>query len=497
MSCAVNSAVSISGQRQVHRQKYAAYVDKAANIDLCKTVLRLALYLSGNGESVYSHMLVQFTHIIYKRQETEKYSLQKDFFKISEEVLALSEKAEKLAEAQFEKIDDITEYNQQKVLAAFINNKVSEAHLGATTGYGYDDIGRDNLDRVVAEIFGTEDALVRYSFASGTHTISTALFGLLRPGDRMLCACGLPYDTLLPVLGVKETPGSLKDFGVQIDVLDLLPVRTIDIGGLKQAIRSRKYKMLYLQRSRGYTLRPSYTAEECAAAIRTAKEMDSRIISMVDNCYGEFVGLYEPTQLGADIMAGSLIKNPGGAIARCGGYIAGRSELIELCAYRMTAPGVGREVGATLGMNRELYMGFFNAPHVTGEAKKAAVFASALFSSLGYEVSPTHSQQRGDIIQSIVLGNEQRLSAFCCGLQSGAPVDSFVSPIPAPMPGYDDKVIMSAGAFTGGSSIELSADAPLREPYAVWFQGGFNYHSAKVGIMLAAENMLKNNCLYK
>ena len=420
-----------------------------------------------------------------------------NFFNTSKEVLALSADAESIAEAQFEKIDAVTEYNQQKVLSAFIDNKVSEAHLGATTGYGYDDMGRDNLDRVVAEIFGAEDALVRHSFASGTHTISTALFGLLRPGDRMLCACGLPYDTLLPVLGVKETPGSLKDFGVEIDVIELLPDGTIDIDGLKRAVGGKKYKMLYIQRSRGYTLRPSYTAEECAKAIKAAKEIDSSIIAMVDNCYGEFAGLYEPTQLGADVIAGSLIKNPGGAIARCGGYIAGRSELIELCAYRMTAPGVGREVGATLGMNRELYMGFFNAPHVTGEAKKAAVFASALFGSLGYDVSPSHSDERGDIIQSIVLGDEQRLSAFCCGLQSGAPVDSFVSPVPAPMPGYDDKVIMSAGAFTGGSSIELSADAPLREPYAVWFQGGFNYHSAKVGIMLAAENMLKNNCLYR
>lgn len=423
--------------------------------------------------------------------------MQNDYFNISEEVLTLSNRAEKIAEAQFEKIDSITEHNQQKVLSAFINNKVSEAHLGSTTGYGYDDIGRDNLDRVAAEIFGAEDALVRYSFASGTHTISTALFGLLRPGDRMLCACGLPYDTLLPVLGIKDTPGSLKDFGVEIDVLELLPDGAIDTARLKEAVKSKKYKMLYIQRSRGYTLRPSYTAEECSRAIKAAKETDSDIISMVDNCYGEFACLYEPTQLGADIMAGSLIKNPGGAIARCGGYIAGRKELIELCAYRMTAPGVGREVGATLGMNRELYMGFFNAPHVTGEAKKASVFASALFGSLGYDVSPTHEEERGDIIQSIVLGDEKRLCAFCCGLQSGAPVDSFVSPIPAPMPGYDDKVIMSAGAFTMGSSIELSADAPLREPYAVWFQGGFNYHSAKVGIMLAAENMLKNNCLYK
>ncbi len=420
-----------------------------------------------------------------------------DFFDISQEILDLSAKAERTAEAQFKKIDSITEYNQQKVLSAFISNKVSEAHLGSTTGYGYDDMGRDNLDRVVAEIFGAEDALVRHSFASGTHTISTALFGLLRPGDRMLCASGMPYDTLLPVLGIKETPGSLKDFGVEIDILKLLPDGSIDIEGIRRAAGSGKYKMLYIQRSRGYTLRPSYTAEECAEPIRAAKEADGRIIAMVDNCYGEFAGLCEPTQLGADVIAGSLIKNPGGAIARCGGYIAGRRDLIKLCAYRMTAPGIGREVGATLGMNRELYMGFFNAPHVTGEAKKAAVFASALFERLGYEVHPSPFAERGDIIQSIVLGDERRLIAFCRGLQSGAPVDSFVSPVPAPMPGYDDKVIMSAGAFTGGSSIELSADAPLREPYAVWFQGGFNYHSAKVGIMLAAENMRKNDCLYK
>lgn len=418
------------------------------------------------------------------------------FFDISGEVASLAAVAEKRAAAQFAAIDAVTEHNQQKVLSAFIENRVSEAHLGATTGYGYDDMGRDKLDRVVAAIFGTEDALVRHSFASGTHTICTALFGILRPGDRMLCVTGMPYDTLLPVIGIKETAGSLRDFGVKADILPLLPDGSIDCDGMRAALKSDKYRMVYIQRSRGYTLRPSLSAEECGLAARAAKEAADGMIVMTDNCYGEFVGRSEPTELGVDIIAGSLIKNPGGAIARCGGYIAGKSELVKQCAYRMTAPGVGREVGATLGMNRELYMGFFNAPHVTGEAKKAAVFAAALFGSLGYTVSPRADEPRHDIIQSICLGGRERLIHFCRGLQSGAPVDSFVSPEPAYMPGYDDEVIMSAGAFTMGSSIELSADAPLREPYAVWMQGGFNYHSAKVGIMLAAENMRKNGCLY-
>ncbi len=418
------------------------------------------------------------------------------FFNISGEVQKLAQEAEKTAAEQFAGIDEVTEYNQQKVLSAFINNRVSESHLGATTGYGYDDMGRDNLDRVVAEIFGAEDALVRHTFASGTHTICTALFGILRPGDSILCVTGTPYDTLLPALGLKETDGSLKDFGVVTDIIPMLPEGRIDCESIQSALKSKSYSMVYIQRSRGYTLRPSLSAEECGHAAQRAKEIQNGIIVMVDNCYGEFAEKNEPSQLGADIIAGSLIKNPGGAIARCGGYIAGRSDLIKKCSYRMTAPGVGREVGATLGMNRELYMGFFNAPHVTGEAKKAAVFASALFGSLGYEVSPLPIDKRSDIIQSICLGDRERLIHFCRGLQSGAPVDSFVTPEPAYMPGYDDDVIMSAGAFTMGSSIELSADAPLREPYAVWFQGGFNYHSAKTGIMLAAENMLKNGCLY-
>lgn len=412
------------------------------------------------------------------------------FFEIDGKTAALAEKALEKCRGVFAQIDRTTEYNQQKVLSAFINNGVTESMFAASSGYGYGDRGRETLDRVVAEAFGAEDALMRSSFASGTATLTTALFALLRPGDTMLSVTGTPYDTIRPVIGItgEGDIGSLRDFGINYREVQLTSEGKPDFPSIKKAIAEYKPKMVYIQRSRGYTLRPSLTAKQVGDICDFVHELCGAYV-MVDNCYGEFVCREEPAQLGADIIAGSLIKNPGGGIARSGGYIAGKHALVEQCAYRMTAPGVGREVGATLGMTRELFLGFFSSPHVVGEALKTAVFASSLFEEAGFAVTPTPLEERGDIIQTILLENEKRLIGFCQGLQKGSPVDSFAVPEPWDMPGYDSKVIMAAGAFTLGSSIELSADAPLREPYAVWMQGGLNFHSAKVGIMLALQNI--------
>ena len=419
-----------------------------------------------------------------------------NYFKFDKKLEEYSVLAEKKASERFKEIDEITEYNQTKVLNAFIKNKVSETHLGTSTGYGYGDIGRDTLDRVFADCVGAEDAIVRHSFASGTHTLTVALFGILRPGDKVLVLTGRPYDTIIGVFGFEgHTDGSLADFGVEYHEVDLLPDGTPDINAIRSELSWGNYKMAYIQRSRGYSLRPSLTIEKIEELCAAVREVSPQTVIMVDNCYGEFVQTKEPTQVGADLIAGSLIKNAGGGIAPTGGYIAGKKEYVEMCAGRMTAPGVGREVGASLGHNRELYMGIFSAPHVTGEALKTAVFASALLELLGYKVSPTADETRADIIQTVVLNTPEALISFCRGMQSGAPVDSFVRPEPSPMPGYDDDVIMAAGAFTLGSSIELSADAPLRKPYAAWMQGGLNYHSAKTGILLAVQSMMNDNAL--
>ena len=413
------------------------------------------------------------------------------FFNISNELSSLDEKAISKSKPYFEQIDKVTEYNQLKVLRAFIDSRVSESNFAPTTGYGYGDKGRDDLDAILAKIFGAEDALIRHTFASGTHTLTVALFGILRPGDKMLCVTGRPYDTLIGVLGCDErTDGSLADFGVEYSEVALDENGRPDYTEIEKAVKEQSPQVVYIQRSRGYSLRPSLSVTEIEKICKTVKAISKDIIIMVDNCYGEFVEQKEPTEVGADLIAGSLIKNPGGGIAPCGGYIAGRSDLVEKCAYRMTAPGVGREVGASLGHNRELYMGIFNAPHVTGEALKAAVYAAALFTEMGYDVTPAMDEKRADIIQAILLKNSDRLIAFCKGLQSGAPVDSHLTPEPWDMPGYDDKVIMAAGAFTLGSSIELSADAPLREPFAVWMQGGLNFHTARAGILMAAEQVM-------
>ena len=413
------------------------------------------------------------------------------FFEFSEKTNELSKIALEKARKQFEIIDEITEYNQQRVLKAFINHGVCESHFVSSTGYGYGDRGREVLDEVTAEIFGAEDALIRHSFVSGTHTLAVMLFGVLRPGDKVLSATGVPYDTIHSVIGLSgEGMGSLKDFGIEFEILDLLEDGTVDFGGLEEKLKAENYKAVYIQRSRGYSLRPTLTSNEIKKIVDITKE-NSKAIAILDNCYGEFTEKVTPGEIGVDIFAGSLIKNPGGGIAKCGGYIAGRKDLVELCSYRMTTPGIGREVGATLGNTRDIFMGLFSAPHVTGEALKTAVFTASLFEEMGYEVSPNVNETRADIIQSIKLQTPEKLIAFCQGLQSGSAIDSFVVPEPWAMPGYDSEVIMAAGAFTNGSSIELSADAPLREPFAVWLQGGLNFHSAKIGVMLGAERVQK------
>lgn len=418
------------------------------------------------------------------------------FFDFDSKLLECDKSALTKVKPIFERIDGITEYNQQKVLSAFINNKVSETDLVSSTGYGYGDTGRDKLEKIMAECMGTEDAIMRHSFASGTHTLTVALFGILRPADKVLCITGRPYDTITGVFGIDEkTDGSLADFGIEYNQVDLKSDGTPDVKAITDKLKNNSYKMVYIQRSRGYSLRPSLTVDKIGELCEVVKSVSEDTIIMVDNCYGEFVEKKEPCEVGADLVAGSLIKNPGGGIAPTGGYIAGRKDLIAKCANRLTCAGVGKEVGATLGHNRELYMGLFSAPHVVGEALKTAVYSSALFEMLGYDVSPRFDEIRGDIIESITLGNEQALIAFCQGMQSGAPIDSFVIPEPWDMPGYTDKVIMAAGAFTLGASIELSADAPIRPPYAVWMQGGLNFHSAKAGVLKAVQSMIRDGVI--
>ena len=412
-------------------------------------------------------------------------------FKFNSKIEELSKIALADAKENFEYIDSITEYNQQKMLKAFIDKGVTESMFAESTGYGYNDRGREVIDEVFAQAVGAEDSIVRHNFTCGTHTLAVALFGVLRTGDTMLCVTGRPYDTIQPVIGLTGdgNMGSLKDYGIKYDEV-LLKDERLDYEAIEERLKKGDVKMVYIQRSRGYLLRPSLSVAEIKKVVEiTRKTCDAMV--MVDNCYGEWTEKIEPTDVGADLMAGSLIKNPGGGIAKTGGYIAGKKKYVDMCAYRLTTPGLGREVGATLGQSRELFMGIFNGPHVVGEALKVACFTAALFELLGFETTPTKSEVRHDIIQAVKLGNSENLIAFCQGIQKGSPIDSFVVPEPWEMPGYDSKVIMAAGAFTLGSSIELSADAPLREPYAVWLQGGLNFHSGKISVMYAAENVLK------
>ena len=411
------------------------------------------------------------------------------FYNADKKVLEAADEAMRMCREYLERTDDITEYNQLKMLRAFQNARVSESCFTASTGYGYGDRGREALDAVFAEVFDMEDALVRHNFASGTHTLTVALFGVLRPGDTMISVTGTPYDTLQGVIGIGgESSGSLREFGINYEQTELLENGRVDIETMKQRIKPDT-KMVYIQRSRGYSLRPTLLAKDIKEIADTAHSLAPDCIVMLDNCYGEFIEKVTPGQIGVDLMAGSLIKNPGGGIAPTGGYIAGKRKLVEACSYRLTTPGTGKEIGCTLGNNRELFMGAFSAPHVTGEAVKTAIFTSALYELLGYKVTPRYNEERGDIIQAVLLGSEKKLISFCRGVQMASPIDSFVTPEPWDMPGYDSKVIMAAGAFTLGSSIELSADAPLREPCAVWMQGSLNFHTGRLASILAAASI--------
>ena len=417
----------------------------------------------------------------------------KDNFGISDKTLKLVSEAEESIKEQFKHIENICEINQLRVMKAFADNRVSDSHFVATTGYGYDDLGRDTLDRVYADIMGAEDALVRHNFISGTHTISTALFAVLRPNDILVSITGKPYDTLEEVIGIQGEAGngSLKDFGVKYVQIDLKHDGTPDLEQIKFTLTHMNVKAITIQRSKGYGWRPTYSAKDIGALIEFVKEISPETICIVDNCYGEFVETEEPTAYGADLIAGSLIKNPGGGLAPTGGYIAGKQKYVELCAYRLTSVGIGKEAGASLGFNRQMYQGLFMAPHVVSQALKAAVLCSAVFEKLGFEVDPKPNGIRHDIIQSIKFGDPDKVTAFCQGIQKGAPVDSFVTPEPWDMPGYSSQVIMAAGAFVQGASIELSADAPIKPPYIAYMQGGLTYESAKLGIMVAADKMLR------
>ena len=418
-----------------------------------------------------------------------------DMFKFDEKLVKLAEKAEENCSESFRTFEKTAEFNGAKVLNAFAENRISESCFYGSTGYGYGDIGREALDKVYSDVFGTEDALVRYNFVSGTHALSTALFGVLRKDDLLVSVTGKPYDTLEEVIGISGEAGngSLMDYGIKYAQVDLNPDGSPDYDKITETVKNAK--VAYIQRSRGYSLRPAYTLADIEKMVEAVKKGNPDAIIMVDNCYGEFVEDYEPTHVGADIIIGSLIKNAGGGIARTGGYIAGRADLIEKCSYRLTCVGMGKEVGCTLDMNREMFLGFFLAPDVVCNAKKTSAFASELFTMLGFECSPRKDDTRGDIITAIKLGNEKLLTAFCRGIQKGAPIDSFVTPEPWDMPGYSDKVIMAAGAFTMGASIELSADAPLREPFAVWMQGGITYTSGKLGVMLAVQEMINEGLI--
>ncbi len=419
----------------------------------------------------------------------------RDYFQIDARLLKLAEQAEENCAACFAEIDRNARHNAAKILSAFAENRVSEACFAGSTGYGYGDLGRETLDKVWAQVMGTEDALVRHNFVSGTHALSVALFGVLRSGDKMVSVTGKPYDTLEEVIGISGDAGngSLADYGVTYGQVDLLADGTADLEGIEKAVAGAK--IAYIQRSRGYSLRRAFTISDIEQMVAAIRRGNPEAIIMVDNCYGEFVEDREPTDVGADVIIGSLIKNAGGGIARTGGYIAGSAKLVELCAYRLTCVGMGKEVGCTLDMNREMFQGLYLAPDITANALKTAAFAAELFTLLGFECTPRAGEPRGDIVTALQLRNAENLVAFCQGIQKGSPVDAYVVPEPWDMPGYSSQVIMAAGAFTMGASIELSADAPLREPYAAWMQGGLSYNSSRIGILLAAQEMLNRDLL--
>ena len=414
--------------------------------------------------------------------------------KISEikpEIAALAEETERSLRAEFDRIDAVARENTRKVMEAFQDNRVSEACFAGTTGYGYDDLGRETLDRIYAQIFHTEAALVRTGFVNGTHALSAALYGLLAPGELLLAATGAPYDTLRCAIGTSgDCHGSLRFYGIGYRQVELAADGGADLAAIRAAASEANVRAVLIQRSRGYEDRRALTVKEIGEICDAVKAVNPQAAVMVDNCYGEFTEKLEPTDLGADIVAGSLIKNPGGGIAPTGGYIAGKKELVERAAMRMTTPGIGGECGSTLGMNRLLYQGLFFAPHTVAQALKTAVFCAGMMERLGYESSPKTGEDRSDIIQMIRLGSAEKMKRFCAGIQAGAPVDSYVTPEPWQMPGYDSPVIMAAGAFIQGSSIELSADGPFQEPYRVYLQGGLTYESGRLGIMMALSAML-------
>ena len=391
--------------------------------------------------------------------------------------------------ARFDEIDRVAEYNQCKVIGAMQKNRVDATHFAATTGYGYNDAGRDNLERVYADCFHTEAALVRPQITCGTHALTVALSANLLPGDTLLSPVGAPYDTLEEVIGIRPSACSLKEYGVHYRQVDLLPDYGFDYPAIEQALRAG-VKLVTIQRSKGYATRPTFSVAQIGELIAFCKRIDPNVICMVDNCYGEFVETIEPSDLGADMIVGSLIKNPGGGLAPIGGYICGRQDLVDRCAFRLSAPGLGQEVGANLGLMPAFYQGFFLAPTVTAGALKGAVFAANVYERLGFRCIPNATETRHDIIQCVELGSAEHMVAFCKGIQAAAPVDSYVDPIPWAMPGYDSEVIMAAGAFIQGSSIELSADGPIRPPYAVYFQGGLTWYHAKLGILMSLQKLV-------
>ena len=408
---------------------------------------------------------------------------------ISPSVYAYGEKIlDKLAD-RFAAVDKVAEYNQAKVLAAMQKNRVSAACFVPSTGYGYDDTGRDCLERVYADVFHTEAALVRPQITCGTHALTVALSANLLPGDELLSPVGMPYDTLQEVIGIRESPCSLKEYGVSYRQVDLLPDGGFDLDGIRSAI-NEKTKLVTIQRSKGYATRPTFSVDRIGKLIEFIKSIKSDLVCMVDNCYGEFVETIEPSDVGADLVVGSLIKNPGGGLATSGGYICGKADLVERCAYRLSAPGLGQEVGANFGVMKDFYQGFFLAPTVVAGAEKGAIFAANLYEPLGFRCVPNASESRHDIIQAVELGSEAGMIAFCQGIQAAAPVDSYATPMPWDMPGYNDQVIMAAGAFVQGSSIELSADGPIRAPFAVYFQGGLTWYHAKLGILMSLQKMI-------
>ena len=410
------------------------------------------------------------------------------YFNLSEKTINFSEEIIKGLRERFDEIDKIAEYNQMKVIAAMQKNRVSEAHFMESSGYGYNDIGRDTLEKVYADVFNTEDALVRPQITCGTHALSIALFSNLRPGDKMLYISGKPYDTLEKVIGIRESKGSMAEYGIKYGQVDLID-GDFDYNGIKEKITD-DVKLIGIQRSKGYDVRPTLSVEKIGKVISFIKSIREDIIVMVDNCYGEFVEKLEPSDVGADMIVGSLIKNPGGGLVSSGGYIAGKKECIENAAYRLTTPGLGKEVGINYGIIKSLYQGLFLAPEVTKNALKGAIFAANAFEKLGYKVIPNSTESRHDIIQAVEFGNSEDLIAFCQAIQAAAPVDSFVTPMPWDMPGYDSPVIMAAGTFISGASIELSADGPIKPPYSVYFQGGLTWSHAKLGIMMAIERIM-------